>query len=576
MGCRKLIYDHFSPTLKVAYSNYGRKKTQCTSKYQWDLIHDPQTMLFAWAQDEEEGALKGVTAQDEVIHVIEKIRCAYKTNRKLKFEKDTWKWFTETVTVTDFNKLYDGVTYDYIFIELQEDVEQLSLPATIQFEEDDNVLAEVFRGEVVTFSFPPLYIKVDKEHAQDLSNYFQPNDVDFLAQKQKFIDKLLEKYYAKEYSRQGVVDILSVSSQCLFECLRKEHRVAFLELINNDKNIPEETERIVIDIIRTTPNNQIKYLLENLYSKGLMAYCDKVVNDVGGEDYYTRLILELLQLYTKEYFSDLENCFTTTEWGDIFIKVTTEQFAFGNLSYVTQNPIPFYEWKKGCDVPTWRYGEKGLELDNSITCGYYNDAKPIVNPFEPVVVYIAEDLPFFNLGDNFEDRVIAMPAFVLSWLRYKALARSGAELLDNSVTIVTSCLTLGQGGLVAKGVPKLLLTAWNYFIKIDAAMKLLLVNDDIEKAIRNIGANGEGDKFLNTYKKYSPYFGYIGKPSIEGLLFKQKVDDLILGYANMGTYWDIIKTSDEVKKALTEGQINEITTNIESVIKTLSNEEIVE
>jgi hypothetical protein len=27
-----------------------------TWKYQWDLIHDPQTMLFAWAQDEEEGA----------------------------------------------------------------------------------------------------------------------------------------------------------------------------------------------------------------------------------------------------------------------------------------------------------------------------------------------------------------------------------------------------------------------------------------------------------------------------------------------------------------------------------------
>ncbi|NJM14256.1 MAG: hypothetical protein HC896_01725 [Bacteroidales bacterium] len=26
------------------------------NKYQWDLIHDPQTMLFAWAQDESEGA----------------------------------------------------------------------------------------------------------------------------------------------------------------------------------------------------------------------------------------------------------------------------------------------------------------------------------------------------------------------------------------------------------------------------------------------------------------------------------------------------------------------------------------
>jgi len=34
--------------------------TQATKlyKYQWDYIHDPQTMLFAWAEEEEEGAMK--------------------------------------------------------------------------------------------------------------------------------------------------------------------------------------------------------------------------------------------------------------------------------------------------------------------------------------------------------------------------------------------------------------------------------------------------------------------------------------------------------------------------------------
>jgi len=28
------------------------------NKYQWDYIHEPQTMLFAWAEEEEEGAMK--------------------------------------------------------------------------------------------------------------------------------------------------------------------------------------------------------------------------------------------------------------------------------------------------------------------------------------------------------------------------------------------------------------------------------------------------------------------------------------------------------------------------------------
>jgi hypothetical protein len=103
-----------------------------------------------------------------------------------------------------------------------------------------------------------------------------------------------------------------------------------------------------------------------------------------------------------------------------------------------------------------------------------------------------------------------------------------------------------------------------------------LVNNEIENAIKEIGSNGEGEKFLNTYKKYSPYFGYIGKPTVEGLLFHQNLDDLILGYANIGTYWDIIKNSEDIKNALSEGQINKITTNIENILKILKSEEFVE
>ena len=34
--------------------------TQATKlyKYQWDYIHNPQTILFAWAEEEEEGEMK--------------------------------------------------------------------------------------------------------------------------------------------------------------------------------------------------------------------------------------------------------------------------------------------------------------------------------------------------------------------------------------------------------------------------------------------------------------------------------------------------------------------------------------
>jgi len=44
-------------------------------KYQWDYIHDPQTMLFAWAEEEEEGAM-GILCFNQLESIVEKIRKA--------------------------------------------------------------------------------------------------------------------------------------------------------------------------------------------------------------------------------------------------------------------------------------------------------------------------------------------------------------------------------------------------------------------------------------------------------------------------------------------------------------------
>lgn len=55
------------------------------------MIHNPESMMFSALLDEGEGALKGTTSEDKVTNVIEMIRCAYKTDRKVKFKKDTWK-----------------------------------------------------------------------------------------------------------------------------------------------------------------------------------------------------------------------------------------------------------------------------------------------------------------------------------------------------------------------------------------------------------------------------------------------------------------------------------------------------
>ena len=61
-------------------------------KYQWDYIHDPQTMLFAWAEEEEEGAAKCYGIFDdceEVTEILLKIRNARINNKKQKIKRQS-------------------------------------------------------------------------------------------------------------------------------------------------------------------------------------------------------------------------------------------------------------------------------------------------------------------------------------------------------------------------------------------------------------------------------------------------------------------------------------------------------
>jgi hypothetical protein len=50
-------------------------------KYQWDLIHNPESIVFAWAQDEEEGEYYDATFADLWSQNINNIACAKKNNQ---------------------------------------------------------------------------------------------------------------------------------------------------------------------------------------------------------------------------------------------------------------------------------------------------------------------------------------------------------------------------------------------------------------------------------------------------------------------------------------------------------------
>jgi hypothetical protein len=254
---------------------------------QWEYMHN-NAIIGKIFQDDADGELKGTSTAEQITNVIEMIRCGYsKPHAKVAFKKDTWRWFSEKELVSNFKGLYDGVTYDMIYVELLNE-DSITLPPNVIFVDD---------VKLSKFDLGSLIIKVDKNHTQALADYLKPSAADYSNQQQAFICNIVKYFKEKIYSRGKVIEFLKTSSQCMFEGLTQDLRIDLLNLINDGTNIPEAVERVVIDIIRTTPFDQIDYLFQHLSSDGLMTYFETAINDFGGEDNYTRYNIELLNLF---------------------------------------------------------------------------------------------------------------------------------------------------------------------------------------------------------------------------------------------------------------------------------------
>ena len=543
------------------------------NRFQWEAIHNP-AIIGKMFQSDEDGALRGRNDYEKALLVIEAIRCAYvrPSTTGIQFERDTKLKFVEPVLTDNFTGLADGVKYEKIRIYLKDD-NVTNLPQTVTF---------VNEGDMSSFDMGNLIVKVNTSQVSQLAKYLQPTQQEFKIQVNDFINAIKIKYDENNSTSRGIIiGILRVSSQCMYEEFIKEQRIALLHRMRNDKSslaLPDEVARIVIDLIRTTPHEDAKFVLDYLSTSGLLEYYDKSILDFGtNKKYYTRFIKELLILYNAAYSDRLTNCFTSDQWGNVFVKVTVEKQTFGSFEFIDKNTTPFYQWSKNCEVPTWRYTNKKIDIQNNITCGYYNNAKQYIDPLEAVVVYFEEGLylDFFEIPTDFDQRVVTVPAFVLSWFRSKAQASNAIDFVSDALTIYASCLSFGQGALISKGVPKVLLAAWSYIYKLDAAMQLILTNDEIKNQIRGVGAEGnkEGETFLDTYNLISGFIDYLGQPGLEFLINKN-IPDLLSHYVALNGAWEVVKTSP--LSSLTEQQKSEISSNLLIIKQKLNDETIIE
>ena len=108
----------------------------------------------------------------------------------------------------------------------------------------------------------------------------------------------------------------------------------------------------------------------------------------------------------------------------------------------------------------------------------------------------------------------------------------------------------------------------------DATIKILLTNEAVKESISRIG-DGKGAEFLRVYNDISAWLS-LASPTIQGLLGKKSVEDIITDYISLENAWSVVEKSNEIKSILSQKKNESISKNIKSVLEILEYEDIVE
>ena len=277
-------------------------------KYQWDLIHNPETILLAFMQNEDEGAYVGDV--DELVqHFLSHFRCSYLSKKSINLPghdsrmPGTQGWKASGIL------LGDNVEYSEVLIYFNDGIFQKS--------------GDFWISDIV----PSSDVEITKEEA--FSSGEDGNPTEYFTYKHKGItiqtsdaklfDYLFQLSISDEIKNlsnnlgeaESVVDKLKVIrsfSICTYAQISKELRIKLLEEIADVwTNISEEDELILIDLIETTPTNDIDYILTELQSREILQTIYDGTHNNGGLDNFTRLIYQLSVLAKNNPKHDIKS-----------------------------------------------------------------------------------------------------------------------------------------------------------------------------------------------------------------------------------------------------------------------------
>jgi hypothetical protein len=412
-------------------------------KYQWDLIHKPEKILFEWGQDEEEGAMYGNNCV--FTEWIEKIRHAAHHNITLsnktgiaetvKSVRLSNNSLISDIRIYSENGFSTKISKDVVSIE---EFNRTGVPM-VYFQFGDQV------GLSRNYPVHELEIITAPADKQKLQSYLFDKTNWQIKVREHFIDKILK-------SREASVNFLHCLPDEYYEDLSLYQRMDILHELNQADNLEQkwfggpDEEGMVIQVIKTTPENQVAELFSKLEENNLIVELYNKVHDIFGKDNQTKLMSELLLLYYSQPVDYIQNCSNYS--GRLYLPWSEKQ-EDGYYEYHVSN----YNEASHSSLSNVLYEPKNDDIVISADYNYWSGmwqkeervVSPIVvSPLTCLAVHFYTPVEFIGL----KDMVLPMPAIFFKWMCEEVQERNieaGMELTLKIASVAIPAAQLVRG-----------------------------------------------------------------------------------------------------------------------------------
>jgi hypothetical protein len=503
------------------------------TKHQWDGIHDPGLVIGMFESDEnsefEHNELK-------LKILFEKIRYAYVTKENLDL---TFADFGETLkgslgynpvlSTSKLTMLYGSFRDIEVNFPEKAEFGSVLLNPTIEKRGGYSIInINTYASEIVHGPHN-IEIQVNNNDAQALYNYLFPA-IDLNAWQEK----------AKYLIAGSQNDMLSYPSEA-FGNMYIGYRMRLLNFLA-ETNLTENwfgsanKEKMVIEIIKTTPVKDVVTLFDKLRQNDLIAKLDDKMGNIGGQDNYTDFCMELFKLYKKGYLNQL---------------ISSKNLKSRHLKWhvVSFNSPPYI-----------------IKYDNGnqlvITDNFNSRNKLTVDPFNTVFLLECES-PLLGIEHS---QPFPVPAFFFRWIENEWDNRSSFAQIDLTVDIVslmdgvTEFKKAYKAREVIKGIYAALVVG-----KSSVDLITRFSNAVFDKKTKEIIEKYPGGRFfLEQWEGVEPYveLGIYG----EGLTTTSELK----AFASFAAAWKFLKANSDLAEEL-EGEklniINELSTHIEELLQ---------